>query len=112
VVTRHGCRRAEFFEGCETRCGESGIHATSAASAADGDGGQRKRNEPLAGCGAQQTHSSFAEETVEVVRNHEDGTCGWPWWLAAEAALSGVVGVDASREMSAGREREFQKRRD
>jgi hypothetical protein len=72
------------------------IHSASAASAADEEGWQKKRNEPLAGYEAQQTHGSLAEQTVEVVRNHEDGTCGRLWWLAAEAALSGAVGVDAS----------------
>jgi len=34
----------------------------------------RKRSEPLAGCEAQQTHGSLAEEAVEVGRNHVDGT--------------------------------------
>jgi hypothetical protein len=65
----------------------------------------------LAGCEAQQTHGSLAEETVEVVRTYEDGTYSRPWWLADEATLSGVVGVGASREMSAGRRRESHKRR-
>jgi len=33
-----------------------------------------KRGEPSAGCGVQQTRNSHAEQTVGVVRNHEDGT--------------------------------------
>jgi hypothetical protein len=33
-----------------------------------------KRGEPLVGCGVQQTRNSSAEETIEVVRNHEGGT--------------------------------------
>jgi len=33
-----------------------------------------KRGEPSTGCGVQQTRNSHAEKTVEVVRNHEDGT--------------------------------------
>jgi hypothetical protein len=33
-----------------------------------------KRDEPLSGCGVQQTRDLRAEETVEVGRNHEDGT--------------------------------------
>jgi hypothetical protein len=33
-----------------------------------------KRDEPLSGCGVQQTRDLRAEETVEVGRNHEGGT--------------------------------------
>jgi hypothetical protein len=38
------------------------------------EGTEGKRSEPQAGCRAQQTCGSLAEEAVEVVRNHEDGT--------------------------------------
>jgi len=33
---------------------------------------------PMAGCGMQQARRPGAEETVEVVGNHEDGTSGTP----------------------------------
>lgn len=36
--------------------------------------GREKRDEPQAGSGVQQTRSTDAEETVEVVENGEGGT--------------------------------------
>jgi hypothetical protein len=81
------------------------------ASAETGVARRTKRSEPQAGYEMQQAHGSLAEETVEVVRNHEGGTRRWPWWPDAEVRLSSLAGVDASREMSAGRRGESHKRR-
>jgi hypothetical protein len=40
-----------------------------------------------AGSGVQQTRSPSAEETVEVVRNHEGGTGPGGWTRQAEGSL-------------------------
>jgi hypothetical protein len=45
----------------------------------------RKRDEPQVGSGMQQARDLRAEEPVEVVRNHEDGTGFRGWHLGTEA---------------------------
>jgi hypothetical protein len=45
----------------------------------------RKRSEPQVGSGMQQARDLRAEEPVEVVRNHEDGTGFRGWHLGTEA---------------------------
>jgi len=42
---------------------------------------------PMAGSGVQQTRNPGAEETVEVVGNHEDGTGPDGWHRRAEGNL-------------------------
>jgi hypothetical protein len=46
-----------------------------------------KRGEPLTGCGVQQTRDFRAEETVEVVRNHEGGTGVDAWQRRPEGSF-------------------------
>jgi hypothetical protein len=72
VVTRYGCGRVDFFEGCETRCGGSRGSPFTVDAA-------NKRSEPCLASGCNTPERSSAEQAVEVVRNHEDGTrsCGW-----------------------------------
>jgi hypothetical protein len=41
----------------------------------------------IAGSGVQQTRTPSAEETVGVVRNHEDGTRLDGWYRRAEGSL-------------------------
>jgi len=71
VVTRYGYGRGEFFEGYDASRGT--VLAFQAASAA----GKRipgNATNPRVGSGMQQARNSAAEQTVEVVQNHEDGT--------------------------------------
>lgn len=96
MVTRYGCRRGEFFEGCCRAAGKLRRMTRMGASALIRAPKWWKRGEPLAGCEVQQTHGLLAEETVEVGRNHEDGTRLPKWYSAAEAGSLGLVGVDAS----------------
>jgi hypothetical protein len=44
----------------------------------------------------------LAEETVEVERNHKDGTCDWLWWLVTEAELSSSVGLTRAKNIGGG----------
>jgi len=79
AVTRCGCRRREDFEGCEPRRGERHCECPAFGPVFGRPPGDRapvhaKHDEPLSGCGVQQTRDLRAEETVEVGRNHEDGT--------------------------------------
>jgi hypothetical protein len=60
TVTWCGCRRGESFEGCEKSA--RGRHLP------------RNATNPRTGSGMQQARDLRAEETVEVVQNHEDGT--------------------------------------
>jgi hypothetical protein len=59
----------------------------------------------------QQAHGLFAEEAVEMVRNHVGGTGLSDWYPMAEAGSLELVGVDASEESSAGRRSESHERR-
>jgi hypothetical protein len=111
VVTRYGCRRGEFFEGCNRAAGKLRRYARMDVSASIRGPKRRKRSEPLAGCEAQQTHGLLAEEAAEVVRNHEGGTGLSDWIPMAEAGSLGLVGVDASEESSAERRSESHERR-
>jgi hypothetical protein len=86
AVMRYGCWRGEIFKGCEPRRGASrpsdrvafGWHVTADCE---------KRGEPLTGCGVQQTRDPHAEQTVEVVRNHEGGTRVGAWQRRPEGSL-------------------------
>jgi hypothetical protein len=49
----------------------------------------------MAGSRVQQTCSRRAEETVEVVRNHEDGTGVVGWYRRPDGDSSESPGVDA-----------------
>jgi len=60
AVTRYSCRRREHFEGCRV--------------AGKGPNSLGNATNPRVVSGAQQTRSLRAEEPVEVVKNHEDGT--------------------------------------
>jgi hypothetical protein len=72
VVTRCGCRRGEFFEG-SVRRGEAPVTRRAARVARRGTRARNAAN-PRTGSGMQQARSSVAEQAVEVVRNHVDGT--------------------------------------
>jgi len=76
TVTWCGCYRG-FFEGYEVRC-EDAMFASHRRSAcrSTGSGSEWRGNaaNPMTGSGMQQARDLRAEETVEVVRNHEDGT--------------------------------------
>jgi hypothetical protein len=71
-VTRHGYRRGGFFGGYETRREEVELRALKLASMACSF---QNAADPTIGSGMQQARDFRAEKTVEVVRNHEDGTC-------------------------------------
>lgn len=111
MVTRYGCRRGEFFEGCNRAAGNLQRYTRMDASASIRGPMQRKRSESLAGCEAQQTHGLLAEEAAEVVRNHEGGTGLSDWYPMAEAGSLELVGVDASEESSVERRSESHERR-
>jgi hypothetical protein len=59
---------------------------------------------PRIGSGMQQARVSRAEETVEVVRNHEDGTRRSRWFLEPEACAAQAVpaGVDEREQVDGG----------
>jgi hypothetical protein len=71
AVMQYGCWRGEVFEGCEPRRGDCPVARPPPGGAV---AASKKRGEPLAGCGVQQTRDSRVEKTVVVVRNHEGGT--------------------------------------
>lgn len=71
MVTRHGYRRGEFFEGYDASRGT--VSALQVASAAGKQAPGNVTN-PTVGSGMQQARDPVAEQTVEVVQNHEDGT--------------------------------------
>jgi hypothetical protein len=75
TVTWNGCGRGEFFEGCEQRRGE--MPGLSADCTRAGRFGSPRAGNPadlMTGSGMQQARDLRAEETIEVVQNHEDGT--------------------------------------
>jgi len=71
VVTRYGYGRGEFFEGYDASRGT--VLALQAASAA-WKRIPRNTTNPMIGSGMQQARDLAAEQAVEVVQNHEDGT--------------------------------------
>lgn len=82
-----GCRRGKLFVGCEpaSRGGRTEVRHRLRTGPAPSC---PKRGEPLAGYGAQQTRGPCAEQTVEVVRNHEGGTCPAPGSVGPKGARS------------------------
>jgi hypothetical protein len=90
TVTWCGCRRGESFEGCEDRRGERCWTPGNATN-------------PRTGSGMQQARDLRAEETVEVVRNHEGGT-GFRGWLPRDRSTGreARVGVDARWHVGGG----------
>jgi hypothetical protein len=78
VVTRYGCRRGEFFEGCKRRGNGDSTPSTAklfrewkrtvgAGNRKPGELQDRKR-------GATDPRTRSVEKAVEVGKNHEDGT--------------------------------------
>lgn len=93
VVTRHGCRRGEFFEGYEAA--SRGMSAWSrAVFGRELASRVRKRGEPLAGSGVQQTRDRRMEQAVRAVRNRGDGTSPGAWQRQAEGSRRRLPGVD------------------
>jgi hypothetical protein len=71
-----GGRRGMFFEGCDPRRGKDCPRSRCRLSRTGrpGNPGAGNTTNPRIGSGMQQARILRAEETVEVVRNHEDGT--------------------------------------
>ena len=71
-----GCGRGEFFEGCEVRRGECAGSPGRACLVQARPGSSVTGNTAnlMIGSGMQQARILRAEETVEVVRDHADGT--------------------------------------
>jgi hypothetical protein len=58
---------------------------------------------PRSGTGLQHARDLRAEEAVEVVRNHGDGTRWWPGSHHPKERCFGIVpGVDARRQVERG----------
>ena len=99
TVTWCGCGRGESFEGCENRRGE-GIGTPDGTWIRPGVAREpdlsRNATNPRTGSGMQQARDLRAEEAVEVVRNHEDGT-GFRGWLPRNRSTGrkACAGVDA-----------------
>jgi hypothetical protein len=72
AVTRHGSWRGEPFEGSVASRGPS-AEPLEIFGSTGGEAGGNAAN-PRAGSRVQQTCSGRAEQTVEVVRDHEGGT--------------------------------------
>jgi len=72
AATQFCYQRGGFFEGCDSRReeGEGRLKGSGA-----NDDLTRNAANPRIGSGMQQARNLRAEKTVEVVRNHEDGTC-------------------------------------
>lgn len=68
AVTRNGCRRGGFFEGCRRR-GDDVRTSRSGEVRKVG-----KRGEPHGRSGMQKAREPCVEQAVEVAPNHEDGT--------------------------------------
>jgi hypothetical protein len=71
AVTRSGCRRGEFFEGCTRR---EAAPARPEGSNPPGWWTAAKRGEHPTGSGAQQIRDPQVEKAVQAVRNCEGGT--------------------------------------
>ena len=72
AVMRYGCWRGKSSKGVNRVAGNAnGDQSRLRAALVPG---RRKRGEPLAGCGVQQTRDFYVEQAVMVVRNHEGGT--------------------------------------
>jgi len=69
------CRRRRFFVGCP-RCGKGSSLVPPGLGLPRRRGSVEQRNAANSGwLGLQNIRSRHAEQTVEVVRNHEGGTC-------------------------------------
>ena len=106
TVTWCGCGRGESFEGCENRRGE-GIGTPDGTWIRPGVAREpdlsRNATNPRTGSGMQQARDLRAEEAVEVVRNHEDGT-GFRGWLPRNRSTGrkACAGVDARWHVGGG----------
>lgn len=69
---RYGCRRGEAFEGYERTVGEPACIRRVSRDANEVVRGNTVN--PRSGTGLQHARDPQAEEAVEVVRHHEDGT--------------------------------------
>lgn len=102
AVTQCGCRGGEFFEGCDSRCGNplasTLLHARMECADLRVGFGERARETqrtPGSAVGCNKPTTGKAAEAIEVVQNHKDGTkpregslcskCGgniaWEWTL-------------------------------
>jgi len=71
----NGCNRVEFFEGCEQRRGKCpGTPDQPVSTGRNGRSEAGNAANLMTGSGMQQARDLRAEETIEVVQNHEDGT--------------------------------------
>jgi len=103
AVTQRGCRRGEFFEGYEPRREErNDLHGCFGRPEAS----RETRRTPWSVVGCNKPANLRAEEAVEVVRNHEDGT-----GLQVLADLEPKVGIFAQATVSAGSGRSKECRR-
>jgi hypothetical protein len=74
AVTRCGCRRGDSSRGVKRVAGTA-LVALPSASAGGGAGNARNAANLRVGSGMQQARTSRAWQTVEVVQDHEGGTC-------------------------------------
>jgi len=74
-----GGKEVRREEGCRSSC--RGL----ACQAEDQESCSRNATNPMTGSGMQQARDLRAEEPVEVVRNHADGTGFRGWFLGTEA---------------------------
>jgi hypothetical protein len=88
TVTWCGFRRGESSKG--SRC-VAGAAPPEPKGPGPTLGASRNATNPTAGSGMQQARRACAEQAVEVVRNHEDGT-RWSGWSPLPDALRGGSG--------------------
>lgn len=96
---RCGFRRREDFGGCEPRRGERHCERPTQGTVfgrhpATGAGAARNATNPCPAAGCNKPATSCAEKTVEVGRNHEDGTRPDGWHPSDRWGLR-LPGVDA-----------------
>jgi hypothetical protein len=96
AVTRCGCQRVEPSRGTNVRRGEGRDRLGNESV------GSETRRTPGSAAGCNKPASAPEEEAVEVVRNHEDGTCGEGGSLGAEAASDGGGKWTPDRDVDGG----------
>ena len=101
AVTRYDCRREHPSKGRIRVAGNAACVPPIAFGWSSGSAAGNAAN-PRIGSGMQQARGPRAEETVEVVQNHEGGTGFRGWHLETEARRIRRAGVDARGDVDGG----------
>lgn len=111
MVTRYGYGRGEFFEGYDASRGKVLVFQVASAARRRTPG---NATNPMVGSGMQQARNLAAEQAVEVVQNHEDGTGSASLaarrpkgdgnvireWTLQRMSMEGIIGQSQERKTS------------